>query len=84
VQDQPPSLATAIEWEIELVILPVSDVDRANALDVDQVGFLLDHDQRRNPELRFVELTPRGFACSIAFGRHQCRSHRPSVKGEDD
>ena len=58
-----------MDWKLELVILPVSDVDRAKAFYVDQVGFNADHDQSPTPEIRFVQLTPRGSACSIAFGK---------------
>ncbi len=57
-----------MDYKIELIILPVSDVDRAKAFYIDQVGFHLDHDQRVNDNLRFVQLTPSGSACSIAFG----------------
>lgn len=65
--------ATKIEWRLELVQVPVSDVDRAKAFYVDQVGFLADHDHQVSDELRFVQLTPRGSACSIALttGAHQ-------------
>ena len=57
-----------MEWKIELIHVPVSDVDRAIEFYVDKVGFNLDHDQRVSEELRFVQLTPPGSACSIAFG----------------
>jgi predicted enzyme related to lactoylglutathione lyase len=57
-----------MDWKLELVNVPVSDVDRAIAFYVDQVGFVLDHDQRVSDDLRFVQITPRGSACSIAFG----------------
>ncbi len=57
-----------MDWKLELVFVPVSDVDRAKAFYVDQVGFHADHDQRVSEELRFVQLTPPGSACSIAFG----------------
>ena len=57
-----------MDWKLELVFVPVSDVDRAKAFYVDQVGFHADFDQRVNDELRFVQLTPRGSACSIAIG----------------
>jgi predicted enzyme related to lactoylglutathione lyase len=57
-----------MDWKIELVFVPVTDVDRAKAFYVDQVGFHADHDQRVNDALRFVQLTPPGSACSIAFG----------------
>ncbi|HST66455.1 MAG TPA: glyoxalase superfamily protein [Mycobacteriales bacterium] len=57
-----------MEMKIEVVFVPVSDTDRAKAFYVDQVGFHADHDQRVSPTLRFVQLTPPGSACSIAFG----------------
>ena len=57
-----------MDCKLELVALPVSDVDRAIAFYVDQVGFNLDYDHKVSPELRFVQLTPRGSACSIAIG----------------
>ena len=57
-----------MDWKIELVFVPVTDVDRAKAFYVDQVGFHADHDQQVNEQLRFVQLTPPGSACSIAFG----------------
>lgn len=56
------------DWRIELIIIPVTDVDRAKAFYVDQVGFVDDFDQRVSETLRFVQLTPPGSACSIAFG----------------
>jgi predicted enzyme related to lactoylglutathione lyase len=59
---------TRLEWKLELITVPVSDVDRAKAFYVDQIGFNADHDQRVNENLRFVQLTPKGSACSIAFG----------------
>jgi len=57
-----------MDMKIELVGIPVTDVDRAKAFYVDQVGFSADHDIRVNEELRFVQLTPPGSACSIALG----------------
>lgn len=57
-----------MDWKLELVFVPVSDVDRAKAFYVDQVGFHADHDVQVNESLRFVQLTPPGSACSIAFG----------------
>ncbi|WP_313543228.1 glyoxalase superfamily protein [Leifsonia aquatica] len=56
------------DWRIELIILPVGDVDRAKAFYVDTLGWNADHDQRVSPALRFVQVTPPGSACSIAFG----------------
>jgi catechol 2,3-dioxygenase-like lactoylglutathione lyase family enzyme len=57
-----------MDWKIELIFVPVTDVDRAKAFYVDQVGFDADFDQRVSDTLRFVQLTPPGSACSIAFG----------------
>ena len=57
-----------MDWKIELVAIPVSDVDRAKAFYVDQVGFNADHDQRVSETLRFVQLTPPGSACSVVMG----------------
>jgi catechol 2,3-dioxygenase-like lactoylglutathione lyase family enzyme len=57
-----------MDIKIELVFVPVTDVDRAKAFYVDQVGFNADHDVQVNPDLRFVQLTPPGSACSIALG----------------
>ncbi|RZU64616.1 catechol 2,3-dioxygenase-like lactoylglutathione lyase family enzyme [Microterricola gilva] len=57
-----------MDWKIELVAIPVSDVDRAKAFYVDQVGFNDDHDYVINENLRFVQLTPPGSACSIVLG----------------
>ena len=58
-----------MDWKLELVTVPVSDVDRAKAFYVDQVGFNADVDQVVNEEMRFIQLTPPGSACSIAIGR---------------
>jgi predicted enzyme related to lactoylglutathione lyase len=57
-----------MDFKLELVQVPVSDVDRAKAFYVDKVGFNADHDHRVSDELRFVQLTPPGSACSIAIG----------------
>lgn len=57
-----------MDYKLELVCVPVSDVDRAKAFYVDQVGFAADHDHRVNESLRFVQLTPPGSGCSIAIG----------------
>ncbi len=58
-----------MNYELQVVFVPVSDVDRAKAFYVDQAGFHADHDQTVTPQLRFVQLTPPGSACSIAFGQ---------------
>ncbi len=70
-----------MDLRLELVIIPVSDVDRAKAFYVDQFGFNADHDQVVTPELRFVQLTPPGSACSIALGLGLTDAEPGSVKG---
>jgi catechol 2,3-dioxygenase-like lactoylglutathione lyase family enzyme len=57
-----------MDWKIELVAIPVTDVDRAKVFYVDQVGFHADHDHQVNDQLRFVQLTPPGSACSVVLG----------------
>jgi catechol 2,3-dioxygenase-like lactoylglutathione lyase family enzyme len=57
-----------MDFKLELVNVPVSDVDRAKAFYVDQAGFNPDHDHQVSDELRFVQLTPPGSACSISIG----------------
>jgi predicted enzyme related to lactoylglutathione lyase len=58
-----------VEMKLELVTVPVSDVDRAKAFYVEQAGFGADHDHEVSDEIRFVQLTPPGSACSISIGR---------------
>jgi catechol 2,3-dioxygenase-like lactoylglutathione lyase family enzyme len=70
-----------MDWKLELVILPVSDVDRAKDFYVNQVGFHADHDQTVSEAIRFVQLTPPGSACSIAFGKGLVEGTPGSVKG---
>jgi predicted enzyme related to lactoylglutathione lyase len=57
-----------MDFKLELVAVPVSDVDRAKAFYTEQAGFNADHDHQVNEEIRFVQLTPPGSACSIAIG----------------
>jgi predicted enzyme related to lactoylglutathione lyase len=57
-----------MDYRLELVFVPVSDVDRAKAFYVDQVGFNPDHDHQVSAEMRFVQLTPPGSGCSISIG----------------
>jgi predicted enzyme related to lactoylglutathione lyase len=68
-------------WRLELVQVPVSDVDRAKAFYVDQVGFAADHDHQVSDELRFVQLTPPGSACSIALTTGAHRMAPGSIEG---
>jgi catechol 2,3-dioxygenase-like lactoylglutathione lyase family enzyme len=58
-----------MDFKLELVGVPVSDVDRAKAFYVDQAGFNVDHDHTVSEHVRFVQLTPPGSACSIAIGK---------------
>jgi catechol 2,3-dioxygenase-like lactoylglutathione lyase family enzyme len=70
-----------VEMKLELVYVPVSDVDRAKAFYVEQIGFNADHDHQVNPDLRFVQLTPPGSACSIAIGTGLTEMEPGSVRG---
>ncbi|KAF0961738.1 MULTISPECIES: glyoxalase superfamily protein [unclassified Rhodococcus (in: high G+C Gram-positive bacteria)] len=70
-----------MDFKIELIILPVSDVDRAKAFYADQVGFVVDHDHRVDENVRFVQLTPPGSACSIAVGEGLVDTPPGSVHG---
>jgi catechol 2,3-dioxygenase-like lactoylglutathione lyase family enzyme len=70
-----------MDWKLELVSVPVSDVDRAKSFYVDQVGFNADHDHRVTDQLRFVQLTPAGSACSIAIGTGVTEAAPGSVEG---
>ncbi|HYZ91722.1 MAG TPA: glyoxalase superfamily protein [Actinomycetota bacterium] len=70
-----------MDWKLELIGVPVSDVDRAIEFYRDKVGFNLDHDHRVSDDLRFVQLTPAGSACSIAFGEGVTSTVPGSVQG---
>ena len=73
-------METDMDMKLELVVLPVSDVDRAKAF-YERVGFHVDHDHRVSEDLRFVQLTPPGSACSIAIGEGLVEGEPGSVKG---
>jgi len=70
-----------MDWKIELVAIPVSDVDRAKAFYSEKVGFVADHDHRVSDEVRFVQLTPPGSACSIVLGNGITDAAPGSVRG---
>jgi predicted enzyme related to lactoylglutathione lyase len=70
-----------MDWKLELVPVPVSDVDRAIAFYRDKVGFTLDVDQRVDEGLRFVQLTPPGSACSISIGEGLTDATPGSMRG---
>jgi predicted enzyme related to lactoylglutathione lyase len=70
-----------VDWKLELVAVPVSDVDRAKAFYVDKAGFNADHDHRVSDDVRFVQLTPPGSACSIALGKGIVDAQPGTVQG---
>ena len=70
-----------MDWKLELVSIPISDVERAKAFYAEKVGFHVDHDHQVNDGLRFVQLTPKGSSCSIAFGTGIVDTQPGSVAG---
>src|SRR6478735_11675416 len=70
-----------MDWKIELVAIPVTDVDRAKAFYTEKAGFHADHDYQVSEGLRFVQLTPPGSACSIAIGEGITEAAPGSVQG---
>lgn len=70
-----------MDYKLELVAIPVSDVDRAKEFYVERAGFNADHDHAVGKDIRFVQLTPRGSACSIAIGKGVSDAPPGSVQG---
>jgi len=70
-----------MDWKLEVVVIPVSDVDRAKDFYTRQVGFVLDVDHRDGDTVRVVQVTPPGSACSVTFGKGMVDSAPGSVKG---
>ena len=70
-----------MDWKLELVAIPVSDVDRAKTFYTEQVGFGLDHDVRPSEGMRVVQMTPPGSACSVVLGEGLPLGEPGSVKG---
>ena len=70
-----------MQMKLEVVHIPVSDVDRAKAFYTEKIGFNADHDHQVNDELRFVQLTPPGSACSIAIGTGLTKMQPGSIEG---
>jgi catechol 2,3-dioxygenase-like lactoylglutathione lyase family enzyme len=70
-----------MDWRLELVQVPVYDVDRAKAFYVDKVGFAADHDHQVSDQMRFVQLTPPGSGCSIAIGTGLSSMEPGSIQG---
>ena len=60
-----------MDWKLQLIVVPVSDVDRAKSFYVEQAGFGLDVDHRAGEDFRIVQLTPLGSACSIHLGQER-------------
>ena len=70
-----------MDWKLEVVIAPVSDVDRAREFYVEKLGFNLDVDHAANEQFRIVQVTPPGSACSIAIGSGMGQAEPGSVRG---
>jgi len=70
-----------MDYKLELIAVPVSDVDRAKAFYTEKCGFIADHDHTVSDEVRFVQITPPGSACSIAFGKGVSPSEPGSLQG---
>lgn len=70
-----------MDWKLELVAVPVSDVDRAKDFYVETIGFNPDHDHVVSADVRFVQLTPPGSGCSIAIGKGLTSAKPGSAEG---
>ena len=70
-----------MNWTLEVVVVPVSDVDRAKAFYADKVGFNVDHDTKISDDMRIVQLTPPGSGCSIVIGKGIGDMPAGSIKG---
>lgn len=70
-----------MNWTLEVIVVPVSDIDRAKNFYANQLGFIVDHDTRVNEEVRVVQLTPPGSGCSIVIGTGIAYMPPGSLKG---
>ena len=71
-----------MDWKLEVVVVPVADIDRAKHFYSEQVGFVVDHDTRMSDTVRVVQLTPPGSGCSVVIGMGLGNDMRPgSLKG---
>jgi catechol 2,3-dioxygenase-like lactoylglutathione lyase family enzyme len=70
-----------MDWKLEVVVVPIADVDRAKRFYSEQVGFVVDHDTQVNDDMRIVQLTPPGSGCSIVVGAGLTDMPSGSVKG---
>jgi catechol 2,3-dioxygenase-like lactoylglutathione lyase family enzyme len=70
-----------VNWTLEVVVVPVSDIERAKAFYAEQLGFTVDHDTRVSDDVRFVQLTPPGSGCSIVIGTGIAKMEPGSLQG---
>ena len=70
-----------MDWKLEVVVVPVADVDRAKRFYSEQVGFVVDHDTRVSDEVHVVQLTPPGSGCSVVLGKGIVNMQPGSLKG---
>jgi catechol 2,3-dioxygenase-like lactoylglutathione lyase family enzyme len=70
-----------MNWTLEVVVVPVADVDRSKTFYADQLGFNVDHDTRISDDVRIVQLTPPGSGCSIVIGKGIARMEPGSLQG---
>jgi catechol 2,3-dioxygenase-like lactoylglutathione lyase family enzyme len=70
-----------MDWKLEVVVVPVEDVDRAKQFYSEGVGFVVDHDTKLNEQIRFVQLTPPGSGCSIVIGNDNRGMTAGSLRG---
>ena len=70
-----------MKWKLEVVVVPVADVDRAKRFYSEQVGFVVDHDTRISDEVHVVQLTPPGSGCSVVLGKGIVEMQPGSLKG---
>jgi catechol 2,3-dioxygenase-like lactoylglutathione lyase family enzyme len=76
-----PVMIAGMDWKLQVIVLPVSDVDRAKEFYADTLGFVLDVDHRAGEGFRVVQVTPPGSACSITFGQGMGAGEPGSIKG---
>jgi catechol 2,3-dioxygenase-like lactoylglutathione lyase family enzyme len=70
-----------MDWKLEVIVIPVSDVDRAKAFYAEKVGFNVDVDRQMSDDMRVVQVTPPGSACSVTFGTGLVDMPPGSIKG---
>jgi catechol 2,3-dioxygenase-like lactoylglutathione lyase family enzyme len=70
-----------MDWKLEVVVVPVADVERAKRFYAEQVGFVVDHDTNLSEDYRVVQLTPPGSGCSIVIGKGIVKMEPGSIKG---